>query len=115
MEDDLKSTVKVECSGCNQIIDMDVNHLGSFCPYCGVEILLDTNNINKLIELKEKTDEERKTKEKTSRKVFKGILSTLFSEKYRKFTIIALIVLAIIILSALEDFNDFIISLFDRL
>lgn len=55
------TTFKLECSNCNAMLDLDMDNLIAYCPYCGNKILIDVEQLGELLTEREKTrrEEER--------------------------------------------------------
>lgn len=59
--------VKLSCSNCNAQLNIDLDHLQAFCPYCGQKLMIDFDQLGRVLSEKEKTKrafnkEEEKTK-----------------------------------------------------
>lgn len=52
--------IKLKCDNCNAVLDVDINKMIAYCPYCGQKLLIDNNTLFK-------------EKEKTKRKKLKLI------------------------------------------
>ena len=47
--------IKFECHACNAQLNLDVDHLGAYCQYCGAKLMFDVKDIDKLLLAKERT------------------------------------------------------------
>ena len=45
----------MQCPNCNAALDIDIEHLQAYCPYCGTKLLFDLDQMNTIIAEKEKT------------------------------------------------------------
>ena len=59
--------VQTTCNKCGAQLDIDLDHLQAYCPYCGIKLLMDFNKLDRVLTEKEKTrrtieHEEQETK-----------------------------------------------------
>lgn len=47
--------VELKCNACNAPLDLDLNKLSMYCPYCGNKLMFYADDINKLLLEREKT------------------------------------------------------------
>lgn len=47
--------IKMDCDNCGAQLEIDLDHIQLFCPYCGQKLLMDGSNLSKIITEKEKT------------------------------------------------------------
>lgn len=47
--------IQLNCHNCNGNLDIDVDNLIAYCPYCGQKLLFDTELLNLVLAEKEKT------------------------------------------------------------
>lgn len=47
--------IKMECPNCHAGLEIDIEHMQAYCPYCGTKLLFDLDQINHIIAEKEKT------------------------------------------------------------
>jgi DNA-directed RNA polymerase subunit RPC12/RpoP len=46
--------VKLTCDNCNGQLEIDLDHIQAYCPYCGQKLLIDSNNIDAIIAERDK-------------------------------------------------------------
>ena len=56
--------IKLTCSNCNAQLDVDMDNMQLYCPYCGQKLLFNLRQMDKVLSEKEKTKREQ---EKTKR------------------------------------------------
>lgn len=44
--------IKMVCASCQQTIDLDVDHMMSFCPYCGKKLMFDADDMSRIMNRK---------------------------------------------------------------
>ena len=44
--------IKMVCVSCQQAIDLDVDHMMSFCPYCGKKLMFDADDMSRIMNRK---------------------------------------------------------------
>lgn len=63
--------IRLKCQNCNADLELDMDHLMAFCPYCGRKLLIDIDNLSEILLEKERTrqkeTEYNSEKEKTKR------------------------------------------------
>lgn len=47
--------IQMKCSNCGAPLDINLDHLQAYCPYCGQKLLIDIDKLNEIIAEKEKT------------------------------------------------------------
>ena len=47
--------VQMKCQNCNENLELDLDHLTAFCPYCGSKLLIDADKIGDLLIAREET------------------------------------------------------------
>lgn len=47
--------VEIECSKCSTDLDIDLDNLLAYSPYCGHKLRIDMKKLHKIYEAKEKT------------------------------------------------------------
>lgn len=47
--------VRLKCQSCGSALDLDMDHLIVYCPYCGQKLLFDVDQIGSILLEKEKT------------------------------------------------------------
>ena len=47
--------IRMECPNCKASLDINIEKLQAFCPYCGTKLLFDFEQINQILIEKEKT------------------------------------------------------------
>ena len=47
--------INLKCSNCNANLELDLDNIQAYCPYCGQKLLFDTDQIGSIITEKEKT------------------------------------------------------------
>jgi DNA-directed RNA polymerase subunit RPC12/RpoP len=47
--------IKMKCSNCGADLELDLDHLMIYCPYCGEKLLIDVGNYDNVLVEKEKT------------------------------------------------------------
>ncbi len=47
--------VQMKCQNCNENLELDLDHLTAFCPYCGTKLLIDADSIGDLLIAREET------------------------------------------------------------
>ena len=45
----------MECPNCHAGLEIDIEHMQAYCPYCGTKLLFDLDQMNHIIAEKEKT------------------------------------------------------------
>lgn len=53
------SMIQLKCQDCGASIDVDLDHMMAYCPYCGNKLLIDAPQLAKLMREKEKTEQTR--------------------------------------------------------
>ena len=56
--------IKLTCDNCNAHLEVDIDNLQAYCPYCGQKLLFDLDQIDRILAEKEQT---KRSKEKTKR------------------------------------------------
>lgn len=46
---------QMTCQNCGGTIELDFDHLISYCPYCGSKLMIDIANIDEVLKEREKT------------------------------------------------------------
>ena len=41
--------VQMKCQNCGENLELDLDHLTAFCPYCGTKLLIDPDSIGDLL------------------------------------------------------------------
>lgn len=60
--------IQMECKNCGSQLDLDLNNIQAFCPYCGVKLMIDSETLSKVLSEKERTRQiEVKEQEETKR------------------------------------------------
>lgn len=50
--------IHLKCQNCDANLELDMDHLIAFCPYCGQRLLIDIDNLSEILLEKEKTKRE---------------------------------------------------------
>ena len=48
--------IHMKCQNCGANLDIDLDHMMAFCPYCGEKILIDIDQLSSVLVEKEKTN-----------------------------------------------------------
>lgn len=56
--------LKLNCNNCNAQLEVDIENLQAYCPYCGQKLLFDLEQMDRVLAEKEQT---KRAKEKTKR------------------------------------------------
>ena len=56
--------IKLKCSNCNAPLEVDIDNLVAYCPYCGQKLLFDLEQMERVLAEKEQT---KRAKERTKR------------------------------------------------
>ena len=51
--------IKLSCQNCNGQIDVDVDNMMAYCPYCGQKLMFDLDQMDLVLAEKEKTKREQ--------------------------------------------------------
>lgn len=73
------TTINMTCDKCGANLDVDIEHLQAYCPYCGTKLLIDVSQMSDIINKKEQT----KQKEMKYDHNYK-ILNTILDYRERK-------------------------------
>lgn len=58
----------LQCENCGSSLELNLDHLMAFCPYCGNKLLIDVSQLGSIVAAKEKTKrEEQKTERERER------------------------------------------------
>lgn len=49
------NVIQIKCQNCNAPVDLDLDQLIGFCPYCGTKLLLEVDELSQLLIEKERT------------------------------------------------------------
>lgn len=90
--------MKLNCNNCNAPLDLDLDNLQTYCPYCGRKLLLDFDQVEQIIAEKEKTKRaiNRET-EQTKRKKMAYEYDSREKEKEWKRTIVSIVAIILAI------------------
>lgn len=47
--------IHMKCQNCGANLDLDLDHLMAFCPYCGEKLLIDVDKLHEVLIAKEET------------------------------------------------------------
>ena len=51
--------VQMKCQNCGENLELDLDRLTAFCPYCGTKLLIDPDSIGDLLIAREKTKQKQ--------------------------------------------------------
>lgn len=51
--------VSLSCIQCGANLDVDIDHLQAYCPFCGTKLLIDVGQMTDILEKKELTKQKR--------------------------------------------------------
>ena len=90
---------QMKCQNCNQNLDIDLDHLTSFCPYCGTKLMFDMEKLNEVLVAKEQTKQkELEYEHEINMKKIESEEADKEEKKNNKNTIIIAIAFAVVIL-----------------
>ena len=89
----------MECPNCHAALDIDIEHMQAYCPYCGTKLLFDLDQLNQIFAEKEKTKRLQIEKEtEVSKAKIQAIIDILNTDTGRGlafFLCIALVMLSL--------------------
>lgn len=93
---------QMTCQNCGGTIELDFDHLISYCPYCGSKLMIDIANIDEVLKEREKTKRIRIKNESDN---LKNNNRTNLVKLYLLIWIISLMVFGIMSIFTLDDAN----------
>ncbi len=51
----MSQLINLKCQNCNEILEIDLDHMQAYCPYCGSKLLIDVEDLDKILVAKEET------------------------------------------------------------
>ena len=61
--------IQLKCNSCGAMMNLDLDNLSSYCPYCGNKILIDMDQFGKVFAEKQKTERVRIKEETKQRRI----------------------------------------------
>lgn len=61
--------MKMQCQSCGAQLEIDLDHLQAFCPYCGQKLMMDFDQVGQVLAEKEKTTRHINTEEQKTRRL----------------------------------------------
>ncbi len=87
------NTTPLKCENCGSVLNLDLNNISAFCPYCGQKLLIDSDT---LIVEKEKTRRMQISYDRADRKKQEEIAVLAKAIKVITITIIVLVIIMVI-------------------
>ena len=71
----------MKCPNCNAGLEIDIEHLQAYCPYCGTKLSFDFDKLNEIMLEKEKTKQIKIVQDSEVSKEKIGQLSEIFKSQ----------------------------------